>query len=181
MKRLCFLLPILIVVSNLWGGDSSRGAKVRVRTNTMVSSDRSLFGDPVDAVLVNDFVFDGKVIALEGALAHGSVSSATPGRSGRLPSPGSVAIRLETVETSHGTYHLSSNQYTRQGKSSRSPIATGGGESISVDSVGGVQTQSGPVTDPSSVTLGGGPEAVIPSQSVITFKVIAISSPAQKN
>jgi len=183
MRVLRFVLLILIVAASVSASDISRGAKLKVRTSAMVSSDRSLFGDPVDAVLVEDLIVKGKIIASEGALAHGIVSSATPSRSGRLSSPGSVSIRLETIETSQGTYHLSTNQYTRQGKgSSRSPVSTGGG-GISIDSVGGVQTQpTYPGADPSEgISVGGGPEALIPSQSVITFKVAAISSEAQKN
>jgi hypothetical protein len=184
MRGLRFGLLILIVAANLLASDIPRGAKITVRTSTMVGSDRSLFGDPVDAVLVNDLVVNGKVIAPQGSLAHGIVSSATPSRSGKLPLPGSVSIRLETIETSQETYHLSTNQYTRQGKgSSRPPVATGAGGGISIDSVGGVQTQKPSLgTDTSDVTLGGGgPEAIIPAQSVITFKTAAISTPDRKN
>lgn len=175
------LAVLLLATANLLATDIPRGAKITVRTSNAVSSNRSVFGDPVEAVLVNDLVVNGKVIAVSGALVHGVVSSADPSTSGKFSSPGSVAIRLETVETSEGTYHLSTNQYTRQGRGrSRSPLGDAGG-SVSIGSVGGVQTQSPfPVPDPNGVSLGSsGPEAMIPANSVITFKTAAISKPSK--
>jgi hypothetical protein len=177
-------LPLLLLVSHIFAQDIPKGAKVSIRINSLVSSDRSVAGDPVDAVLASDLVVNGKVVAREGDVARASVSFADPSRSGRFSTPGSVAIRLETVETSEGTYHLSTNQYTRQGQGrGRSAIPGGPGGGVSVDSVGGIQRQSPfPVPDSSGVNIGGtGPEAIIPAQSVITFKTAAISKPVPKN
>jgi len=184
MKSLRLGLPLLLFVSIVFAQDIPKGTKVSIRTTSIVSSERSVAGDPVDAVLANDLVVNGKVIAREGDVARASVSFADPSRSGQFSAPGSVAIRLDTVETSEGTYHLSTNQYTRQGQGrGRSAIPGGLGGGVSVDSVGGIRRQSPfPAPDASNVNIGGtGPEAIIPPQSVITFKVAAVSKPVPKN
>jgi len=178
------LLTVLLASAYLFAGDIPKGTKVAVRTSDMVISNRSLAGDSVDAVLVDDLVVKGKVLAPRGSAAHCVVTSADPSRGGKFPLPGSVSIRLDTVETSQGTYHLSSNQYTRQGKTrggSRFPADTGGG--ISIGSAGGVQAEPRfPLPDPGNVSIAtGGPEAIIPAQSVITFRVAAASSLDPKN
>src|SRR4051812_20571126 len=100
MKSLRFVVVSLLLAAGvLSASDFGRGAKITVRISTTVSSDRSTFGDPVEAVLMDDVVVKGKVIATRGAIARGVVSSATPHSTiGRATVPGSVAIRLETIE-----------------------------------------------------------------------------------
>ena len=178
------VLPLfLVVVATAFGQDIPKGAKIGVRTKTLVSSDQNYAGDPVDAVLASDLVVSGKVIAHEGDTARCIVAFAEPSRSGKFSSPGSVALRLDTIDTPEGTYHLSTNQYTRQGQGSgRSPISPGSGGGISVDSVGGIQKQSPfPTHETNGVSFGGGPEAIIPPQILITFKAVAISKLVPKN
>jgi len=184
MRNSRFGLIVLLAASCLFASDNGRGAKITVRTNTSVSSDRSQFGDPVEAVLVNDLVVNGKVVAPRGSPARAIVSAADPStNSGRNSFPGSISIRLDTVETPEGIYHLSTNQYTRQGRGrSHSPLSGGTVGGISIGSVGGVQTQRPvPVQDPNGVNLSSGSlEAIIPADSVITFKAAAVSSPSPK-
>ena len=178
---LCFLLAITL---NTFASDIPKGNKISIRTGELISSDRNVAGDSVDAVLASDVVIDGKVIAREGDKVGASVAFADPSRSGKFSSPGSVAIRLDTIETPEGTYHLSTNQYTRQGQGrGRSAIPGGPGGGVSIGSVGGIQRQSPfPTPDPSGVSIGGsGPEAVIPPQSVLTFKTSGISKLVPKN
>ena len=176
-------MGLLLAAGVLSASDFGRGTKITVRVNTMVSSDRSLFGDPVDAVLVDDVVVKGKVIAMKGASARGVVSVADPSIRGKAPAPGTVAIRLETIEGTDGTYHLSTNQYTREGRGrSRSSLPSGSTGGISIDSVGGLQTHPPvPDMDPNGVTLAsGGLEAIIPPQTIVSFRAAAISSPVPK-
>jgi hypothetical protein len=180
--RVC--LPILLAITSLFATDIPRGTKITVRTSTAVTSDRSLFGDPVDVQLVNDLVVSGKVIAPAGSIAHATVASVTPSTAGKYGSPGSISLRLENIETSEGTYHLSTNQYTRVGRgTSQRPLTPNVGVGVSIDPMGGVQRQSPfPVTDPSEVgrASNGGPEAIIPSDSIVTFRTTVGASPAQK-
>jgi hypothetical protein len=184
MKNLRFVaVSLLLAAGVLSASDLGRGTKITVRIDTTVSSDRSTFGDPVDAILMDDVVVKGKLIAKKGAVARGVVSSATPSTTGRTSVPGSVAIRLESIEGTDGTYHLSTNQYTREGHGhSRSPFPGGSTGGISIDSVGGVRPQSPvPDMDPNSVSLStGGPEAIIPAESVVSFRAAAISAPVPK-
>ena len=186
MRHLRFalaMIALLLATANLWAGEKLKGSKIMVRTTTQVSSDQSMLGDPVEGVLVNDLVVNGKLIAPSGASVRGTVSEATPSRRGKTEMPGSVSIRMETIETSEATYHLSTNEYTREGRGrSQSPFGSSRG-GVSVDSVGGVRPQS-PIPnlgDPNSVTIAsGGLEAIIPSQTIVTFKASAISSPDKK-
>ena len=179
------LLPLLLIgiVSLAFAQEIPKNFKVSFRVNTLVSSDRNVAGDPVDGVLAGDLVVKGKVIAHEGDPVRASVAFADPSQSGRFASPGSIGIRLDTIETPEGTYHLSTNQYTRRGVGRGSSPVGGIGGGVSIDSVGGIGRQSPfPNTDPSQVSIGGsGPEAVIPPQSVLTFKTAAISKPVPKN
>lgn len=180
------ILPLFLfaVTLNIFAGDIPKGNKISIRTGELISSDRNVAGDSVQAVLASDVVVNGKVIAHEGDKVGASVAFADPSRSGKFSSPGSVAIRLDTIETPEGTYHLSTNQYTRQGQGrGRSAIPGGPGGGVSIDSVGGIQRQSPfPVPDASGARIGGtGPEAVIPPQSVITFKTSSISKLVPNN
>ena len=183
MKKTCLGLMVVLLASMPgWAGDNLKNQKITVRTSTFVSSDRSMMGDPVDAVLVNDLVLNGKVIATKGAAVHGIVSGATPStRNGRAAVPGSVAIRIETVEGTDGTYHLSTNEYTREGHSRGGPMDGGARSGVSIDSVGGIHPQSPvPTMDPTSTTIStGGLEATIPP-GVYSFKGYAMSSPDPK-
>lgn len=185
MRNLRFGLAILLLAAcNLFASDFGRGAKITVRTSTTVSSDRSVFGDPVDAVLVNDVAVNGKLIAPKGSAVHGIVSVTDHSITGKSTLPGSVSIRMETIDAPGGACHLSASQYTRQGRGrSRSPIPSGSSGGISIDSVGGIQAQSPvPIQDPNGVSLAtGGAEAIIPADSIITFKAAAISCPGPKN
>ena len=170
-------LPVLLLAAvSLFGDEIPSGTKIVIRTNTMVSSDRSQSGDPVEAVLVDDLIVKGKRIASKGAVAHAIIVYADPSRSGRAPLPGSIGIRLESIETSQGIYHLSTNQYTRQGHGR--PVTTPiGGVGISIDP-GGVQRQpTQPLPDTSSVSVTSNPEVVIPAGSVVTFKTSGVSRP----
>jgi hypothetical protein len=177
------LVPLIVVVimTAAFAQEISKGTKIEVRTKTLVSSDRNYAGDPVDATLARDVVVNGKVIAHEGDPARCIVAFADPSRGGRSGSPGSVALRLDTIETPEGTYHVSTSQYTRQGQGrGRSPFPSGGG--ISVDSAGGIQRQSPfPSPETNGVSFGGGGEAIIPPEIVITFKAAAISKLVPKN
>jgi hypothetical protein len=182
MQLLRLGLPILLFASiPLFGDEIPSGTKIVIRTNTMVSSDQSQSGDPVDAVLADDLIVKGKRIAPEGAVAHAIVVYADPSRGGKMPLPGSVSLRLESIETSQGIYRLSTNQYTRQGHGR--PVTTPiGGAGISIDSGGGVHRQPTPgLPDSSSVSVTSNPEAVIPAQSVITFKTSGVSRPKPKD
>src|SRR5437763_8331538 len=100
MKDLRVVVVSLLLASGvLSASDFGHATKITVQISTTVSSDRSTSGDPVDAVLMDDVVVKGKVIATRGAMARGVVSSATPHTTtSRTTVPGSVAIRLETIE-----------------------------------------------------------------------------------
>lgn len=183
-------LMILLAAAELFAIDIPQGTKITVRTSTMVTSDRSLLGDPVDPRLDHDLRIGRQLIAPEGAVVRGFVASSTPSQRGKNGYPGSVSIRLETIETPEGTYHLTTNTFTRQGTGRyRTPVPgarVGGGVpiggGISVDSVGGVQRESPfPQPDASGVAIsGGGPEAIIPEESIITFRTITGSKPIPK-
>jgi hypothetical protein len=183
MQLLRLGLPVLLLASiPLFGDEIPSGTKIVIRTNTMVSSDQSQSGDPVDAVLADDLIVKGKRIASEGAVAHAIVVYVDPSRSGKVPLPGSISIRLESIETSQGIYRLSTNQYTRQGHGR--PVTTPiGGRGISIDSSGGVQRlpTTQPLPDASSVSVTSNPEAIIPAQSVVTFKTSEVSRPQPKH
>ncbi len=181
MKTLHLGLAILLFAAgNLSASDLGRDAKITVRTSTTLRSDRSTPGDIVSVVLVKDFVVDGKLIAPKGSRAEGAVYSSSGARrdpKGEIVAPGFISIKLERIDAPGGTNHLSTNQYTRQGRG-RAPIP-GRSTGISIDSVGGVQPQSTiPLPDdPTGISVAGGPEAIIPAQSIISFKVAAISRP----
>ena len=178
--------PILVVflASALFASDFGRGAKVTVRTETTVRSDQSTFGDPVDVVLVNDLAVNGKVIAPRGSVAHGTVSSVERSVRGKASIPGSISIRLETIDAPEGKYRVTTNPYTREGKGrSNSPFPDSSTGGVTIDSTGGVQTRSPVPTqdDPGSLSVStGGLEAVIPVGTVITFKASTIVRPGDK-
>src|SRR5262245_1535429 len=117
---LTFLLTATI---SLFAGDFGRASTISVRISGTVSADCSMIGEPVEAVMVNCASANGKLIAPAGSRAHGIVSAAEHSVQGKASFPGSVSIRLETIDTEKGAYHLSTNQYTREGRGrSNSPF-----------------------------------------------------------
>jgi hypothetical protein len=87
------------------------GTRVTVRLAQTLNSGTSHTGDTFDATLANDLVVNGNTVAKAGAPCKGRVTLAKD--SGRLKSPGQLAVRLTSVDGNKVT----STSVSRKGKS----------------------------------------------------------------
>ena len=166
------LLLLLAVLPALAADDLPRGTKITVRIKTTLNSDSVTPGDPFEATLDHDIVINGKTIAAEGATARGRIDSADSTNGGQTS--GLLIIRLTEVETKDAIYNFTTTTYTRQGHGRTGPRNRPG--SIS-DTIAGIGHPSNPadIDTGGSIGKGSGPAALIPAETVITFKTTSIA------
>ncbi len=166
------LLLLLAVLPALAADDLPRGTKITVRIKTTLNSDSVTPGDSFEATLDRDLVINGKTIAAEGATARGRVDSADSSNGGQTS--GLLIIRLTEVETKDAIYNFTTTTYTRQGHGRTGPRNRPG--SIS-DTIAGIGHPSNPadIDTSGSIGKGSGPAALIPAETVVTFKTTSVA------
>ena len=151
------------------------GTHVTVRLGSTISSGSAHAGETWNGTLAKDVVVNGHAVAKAGESVTGKVTSAKS--SGRLHAPGQLTLRL----TSINGQAVSSSAYYRKGKSHTKSNATkigggaaagaligglvGGGKGAAI----GAGAGAGAGTGVAAAT--GKQEAVIPSETVMTFTV----------
>jgi hypothetical protein len=166
------LLLLLAVLPALAADDLPRGTKITVRIKTTLNSDSVTPGDSFEATLDHDIIINGKTIAAEGATARGRVDSADSSNGGQTS--GLLIIRLTEVETKDAIYNFTTTTYTRQGHGRTGPRNRPG--SIS-DTIAGIGHPSNPadIDTSGSIGKGSGPAALIPAETVVTFKTTSVA------
>jgi hypothetical protein len=177
LKNLALLL-LLVALPALAADDLPRGTKITVRIKTNLNSDNATPGDSFEAILDHDLVVNGKTIAAEGATARGRVDSADSSNGGQTS--GLLIIRLTEIETKDAIYNLTTTTYTRQGHGRTGPRNRPG--SIS-DTIAGIGHPSSPgdIDTSGSIGRGSGPAALIPPETVVTFKTTSPAKVENKN
>lgn len=170
--RILALLLLLVALPALAADDLPRGTKITVRIKTILNSDSASTGDSFEATLDRDLVVNGKAIAAEGATTRGRVDSADSSNGGQTS--GLLIIRLTEVETKDAIYHFTTTTYTRQGHGRTGPRNRPG--SIS-DTIAGIGHPSNPgdIDTSGSIGRGSGPAALIPAETVVTFKTTSVA------
>src|SRR5262249_11351070 len=72
------------------------GTLLELTLNTPIGSDTSAVDDKVDAVLRAPLIVNGEAILESGAVAHGTITEATP--STKADGRGRLAVRFDTIE-----------------------------------------------------------------------------------
>lgn len=146
-----------------------------VRTGSTISSGSAHTGETWRGTLARDLVVHGKTVAHRGDEVAGKITNAKP--SGRLHAPGQLTLRLTSI---HGQ-GVSSSAFYRKGKShTKSNVTKIGGGTAAGALIGGlvgggkgaaVGAAAGAGAGTGVAAATGKEEAVIPSETVISFTI----------
>ena len=89
-------------------GQISKGTTFKAYLQTPVNTATANVGDNVIAILTDDWMYNGSVIAPQGSVLSGTVIKAKPARYGSRN--GSVDIDFNTLQTGQKTYNLSTEK-----------------------------------------------------------------------
>lgn len=177
LKSVVFLL-LLVALPALAADELPRGTKITVRIKTNLNSDNATPGDSFEAILDHDLVVNGKTVAAEGATARGRVDTADSSNGGQTS--GLLIIRLTEVETKDTIYNFTTTTYTRQGHGRTGPRNRPGNLGDTIASIGR-PTYPGDIDTSGSIGKGSGPVALIPPETVVTFKTTSAAKIENKN
>ena len=155
--------------------------RLTVRTVSEISSGTAKVGDHFDATLTRALVVDGNTVAKAGAPVKGKVTYVKT--SGRLHEPGELTLRLTSVQVNGKMTSISTVGYHAKGKSHTKSNATkiGGGAAAGA-LIGGlagggkgalIGTGVGAGAGTGVAAATGKEEAVVPSETVLTFTTTA--------
>lgn len=155
------------------------GTNVRVRSTTTLSTKNNAAGDAFHGSLDAPLTVDGKVVAEKGAKVQGVVANADPG--GRVKGVASISVRLTAIETDKGMVSVKTNAIARQARTTKRNdavkvgIGSGIGAAIGAIAGGGrgaaIGAGAGAGAGTGVVLATRGEPAVLPAESVLTFKL----------
>ena len=164
------------------------GTTLKVRTAGALSTKSAEEGERFTATLAEPLIQDDRVIAPKGAQVDGKVVASDDG--GKVKGLASIAVALTALHTSSGVVPISTSTVGREARASKKKDAVkvgigagigaaigaiaGGGKGAAIGSVAGAGAGTGVV-----MATKGDP-AVIPAESLLTFKLRAAATlPAQ--
>ncbi len=158
------------------------GTPVSVRTITALSTKTAAGGTPFEAALHQPIVVDGYTVAAKGATVKGIVTQSDPG--GKVQGVASLTVSLASFEAAGGQVVKidSSDQTLLAEKSTKKDaikvgVATGIGAAIGAIAGGGkgaaIGAGAGGAAGTGAVLMTRGDAAVLPSESLLTFKLQA--------
>lgn len=156
------------------------GAPVKVRTISSISTKAARVGDKFEATLAQPLEVDGYVIAAKGAAVRGEVTECDPG--GRVKGLASLAVALTSIEGSHGqTLAIRTQPVGTTAKSTKkkdaAKIGIGAGIGAAIGAIAGggkgaaIGAAAGGGAGTGLVLATKGDAAVLPSESLLTFKL----------
>jgi hypothetical protein len=157
-----------------------KGATLKVRLIPTLSTNQNKVGDRFKARLDSPIVEDGRTIAKKGAQVMGKVVEADKG--GRVKGRAHLAIQLTQLETASGeTVDITTNTVRREAKSTKGKdageigIGAGIGAAIGAAAGGGkgagIGAAAGAGAGTGAVLATRGAPAVLPSETVLSFKL----------
>jgi hypothetical protein len=167
LKSFALLLLMFSVLPANAADELPKGTKITVRIKSTLNSDNVTPGDTFEATLDHDLIVNGKTIAAEGATVRGRVDTSDSSNGGQTS--GLLIIQLTEVETKEAIYNFTTTTYTRQGHARTGPRNRPGNIA---DTIGGIgrPTNPGDVDMGGSIGRGSGPAALIPAESIVTFR-----------
>jgi len=167
------------------------GTKIRVRLDKDLGSKISQPGDSFGATVADDVVVNGQPVIPRHARAEGTVTDAKP--LGRFKGGAVLAIRLERVHTSWGSYRVATSTVDRaeKGKGKRSAGFIGGGAGFGAIigglAGGGKGAAIGALAGGGAGTAGtaftDNKQIVLPAETLLTFRLehsVQITEQAQQ-
>jgi hypothetical protein len=157
------------------------GTPLRVRSLTALSTRGNRTGDVFTAVLAEPLAAGGETIAPSGAEVRGLVAHSDPG--GRVRGVASLSVRITSLDTVAGPVDVVTNTVSRRARRTRRQdaikIGAGSGFGAAVGAIagGGTGAAIGALAGGGAgagLVLGTrGAPAVLPSETLLTFKLAA--------
>jgi hypothetical protein len=158
------------------------GTPVQVRSITSLSTKTAKAGDPFEATLSAPLTVDDYVIAPKGATVRGQVATSDPG--GKVKGVASISVALTSVADSHGApLAIKTHAVEQLAKSTKkkdaAKIGIGAGVGAAIGAIAGggkgaaIGAGIGGAGGTGLVLATKGDPAVIPSESLLTFKLAA--------
>ncbi len=156
------------------------GTVIPARPSTELSTDKLKDGSTFEALLEDDLVVNGTLIAKKGAHVTGAVVTSDPG--GRIKGVASLTVTARAIEGPKGTLiRLHTDNFSTQADTSkgrdakRTGIMAGAGAAIGAIAGGGkgaaIGAGAGAVTGVATNMATRGKAAVIPAETLIEFKL----------
>lgn len=158
------------------------GTPISVRTVTALSTKTAANGTPFEATLHQPIVVDGYTVAAKGAAVKGIVTQSDPG--GRVKGVASMTVSLQSIETAGGqVVKVDTTNYTslapKSTKKDALKVGIGAGVGAAIGAIAGggkgaaIGAGAGGAAGTGTVLATRGDPAVLPSESLITFKLQA--------
>lgn len=158
------------------------GTDISVRTITALSTKTSQTGQPFEGTLNKALEVDGVVVAERGAAVKGVVAESDPG--GRVKGVASIALRLTSIQVASGEIlEVNTGAIAKDAPSTKKKdavkvgIASGIGAAIGAIAGGGkgaaIGAGAGAAGGTGVVMATRGDPAVVPSESLLTFRLAA--------
>ena len=158
------------------------GTQISVRTITSLSTKTNQTGQPFEGTLHQPLEVDGVVVAERGASVKGMVADSDPG--GRVKGVASIALKLTSIQAASGeTLAVSTESVGKDAPKSTKKdalkvgIASGVGAAIGAIAGGGkgaaIGAGAGAAGGTGVVMATRGEPAVVPSESLLTFRLAA--------
>lgn len=157
------------------------GTPIKVRTTTSISTRNARAGDMFSAVLEEPLMAGTLLVADRGANVEGIVAESNPG--GRVKGRAVLELRLARLHTANGVLDIQTNERGRQARGTKKRdgvmigIGAGVGAAIGALAGGGkgaaIGAGAGGAGGTALVLGTRGTPAVIPAESVLTFRLQA--------
>ena len=157
------------------------GTALKVRTITSLSTKTATNGTPFEASLDQPLVVDGYTVAARGANVAGVVAQSDPG--GKVKGVASLTLRLTSIQAGGQMMKIDTSGYTQLANSSKkkdaAKIGIGAGVGAAIGAIAGggkgaaIGAGIGGGAGTGAVLLTKGDPAVLPSESLVTFKLQA--------
>ena len=159
----------------------AQGTRIKVRTESELSTKSAKTGDTFSATLAEPIMVDDKVIAPRGARVSGLVVESDPG--GRVKGVATLSVRLTRLHVGNQAIEIKTGAFARQAKATKKKdavkvgIGAGIGAAIGAIAGGGqgaaIGAASGGAAGTGVVLATHGDPAVIGAESVLTFRLTA--------
>jgi hypothetical protein len=158
------------------------GTPISVRTITALSTKTATGGTPFEATLHQPIEIDGYTVAAKGATVKGVVTQSDPG--GRVKGVASLTVSLTSIETAGGQVvkiDTSNNTQVAEKSTKKDALKVGIGAGIgaAIGAIAGggkgaaIGAGAGGAAGTGTVLATRGEAAVLPSESLLTFKLQA--------
>jgi hypothetical protein len=159
----------------------AEGTPITVRTETALSTKSAKTGDAFTATLAEPIVIEGKVIAPRGSAVEGRVVNSDPG--GRVKGVAILSVRLTQLRVGNRAVEINTGIIARKAHTTKrkdaAEIGIGAGVGAAIGALAGggqgaaIGAGAGGAAGTGLVLATHGDPAVLPAESVLTFKLTA--------